>query len=892
MEDKRRRLEDLLYDFEDYTEADTFEADRFTDLQAATKALALNVIDLIKKMKLDAPESPLPYSPPASSKFPPLPPLPPSAATRSASVSSSVPGTSGLRNARPRRPPTPVGNRDRSRSPPPSLPHKSPERPGTAQQQWGGSSLSLSSSMTAPPDAMPQPLRVVPPGPRRNVNLNTNSHRSVTSSGTSRSRMSQVSAGSLESMPPPAYTAAGEAVVTGPSSVPQDELPRTATSRASTPEQLPEPPREHSRVSPLSPAEPEPEATTTAPAVSYGIFPTPRPNHASHGTRINAWVSDQAEPASRLPASPSPSLPQPQPQLQPHPPNLLHRPGSRYEPHSLQALQSLQSLTIPEDKAVGVVRPKHASVIDFSPLTPMLSQLQQLGQFSGSSAASSPSGETTTSTERLRMSPLSQGTSVSSSFQVKAEQQPSPPPPHQSHPLQTPDQTVATGMNPFRPNPSLTPLSLPAAAMEETLRSLPPTSPVQSPTQSQIPSALPEEWLQQRDHYHHRHQPPTVLSSDRASTTTGLISSSSSSHHSLPTSLTHPQPGPPPREPDTAIGPRSSLYALSGGFCPGARLFRASSHQDGVRRLAGHVAGVSTAAARCASCPYGHAFAELDLDVNDKSPRASFPRAGGVVFRMRLLYKSHLAPPSSSSAAARPSEALYGCLFCARDGATPREGDATVFRTADALLRHLARHPRPLAPAGADGVDGVTVLYGREVLATDPRVNDFDLWLDAWGDEDPRRQLADLDVRVPPPAAADGVSLPFATAVRSHVQRYAEKKLARPEGKGADALLQFFVGARIVGVEFPRAFGGKWCTGVSDYNMFSILAPFSHVLFSGVSSSLCSSSCRRNPIPTYLTYPLFPLFLVRARPFPKKIIHPEPADPYTQRKRLTKERNG
>lgn len=481
--------------------------------------------------------------------------------------------------------------------------------------------------------------------------------------------------------------------------------------------------------------------------------------------RTTAWVSDLADPPSRSPP------PQPLP---------MHRSSSRYEPpHSQQALQSLQSLTIPEGKAVGVVgvRPKHSSVIDFSPLTPMLSQLQ-LGQFAGGggggtsstsssagpSAASSPSADTSSPgpAERARMSPLSQATSISSSL-YHGKPEPLP-----QLPLQAPDETIETRLDPLRANPTLTPLSLPAAALEQPL-----------PPSPSIPPAIPEEWR--------LYEPPASIA--------GFSSSSLASGGSIISS--QPPGGPQPREPDTAVGPRSSLYQLH-GFCGGAQAFRATAHQDGVRRVAGHVAGVSTATARCARCAYGHAFAELALDVNDKSPRAAFARPGGALFRIRLLYKSHLA-------ADRPSEAFYGCLFCARAGAVPREGEATVFRGADDLLRHLVRHPRPLPE-----VPGVTVLYGKEILATDPRVHDFDVWLT----EDPQPG-ADADAMAAM-ATAVAERLPFATASRSHVQRYAEKRLPRPDGKGAGSLLQFFVGARVVGVEFPRALAGKWCTGWHD----------------------------------------------------------------------------
>lgn len=131
-----------------------------------------------------------------------------------------------------------------------------------------------------------------------------------------------------------------------------------------------------------------------------------------------------------------------------------------------------------------------------------------------------------------------------------------------------------------------------------------------------------------------------------------------------------------------------------------------------------------------------------------------------------------------------------------------REGDATVFRSSDDLLRHLARHPQPLPE-----VSGVTVLYGKEVLASDPRVHDFDLWLT----EEPAGLPSSAA-----PSVGDMAMLPVATAGRSHVQRYAEKKLPKPDGKRDAELLQFFVGARIVGVEFPAAWAGKWATGWAD----------------------------------------------------------------------------
>ncbi len=78
-----------------------------------------------------------------------------------------------------------------------------------------------------------------------------------------------------------------------------------------------------------------------------------------------------------------------------------------------------------------------------------------------------------------------------------------------------------------------------------------------------------------------------------------------------------------------------------------------------------------------------------------------------------------------NAAAQRGPEACYACLFCVQAGTTVRDGDATVFRSADDLILHLARHPQPL-PVLA----GVTVLYG-EIAADHPHARDFDLHLPA-----------------------------------------------------------------------------------------------------------------------------------------------------------------
>ncbi|KAL1853668.1 hypothetical protein Daus18300_011704 [Diaporthe australafricana] len=727
IEEKRRKLEDLLYDIEDYAEPSTFEPERFTELQAATKSLAMDVIDVIKKMKLDTPITP-PYSPPSPSKFPPLPPLPPLPLKSPSRMGNGI---------RPPRPPTPPGRKG-GRAPTPvafaPLPPSASPSPDRTQQN----------TPVPPPDLSETVLpvtrvRLPPPGRRDIARLNTGSQRSVRSNGTAHSRAS--SAFSVGSLPPPAYTADGEAppVPQINHSIANDRPESRASSSLGI----------HNVPLPISLSLVRQSSLSMSDGSSTPEIPDfPMPQQPT-GTRTTAWVSDQVGATN--------------------PRYHGHRPPSRYEPHSIQAIQNLQQTTIPEDHAVSASMPARRaghSFINFdTALTPIISELSRFG------VDSSPGGESTSpsvgpnSPETSRSATLSHATSMSSI-------QTGPP---STAPHATKPSASNGGRTPITPSdttpqqqhkPGFSPIALPPAALEHHHPDGPHHHRMLPDAAATTPASASEDWATR-----------TVLSlSDRASTANF-------------SSISQQQP----REPDVAIGARSSLHLL-GGFCTGAQQFRTSGHADGVRRVAGHVAGQSTATARCSDCAYGHAWAELDLDVRDRFPRATFPRAGGVLFRIRLLYKSHLGAP-------RPSEAFYGCLFCAQAGGVVREGDATAFKSSDDLFRHLASHPQPLPD-----VAGLTVLYGKEVLATDPRVNDFDLWLT----EPPQ------PAGVPPELAADVARLPVATAVRGHVQRYAEKKLPKPDGKGSDCLLQFFEGSRVIGVEYPGKYAGKWCTGWHD----------------------------------------------------------------------------
>ena len=164
----------------------------------------------------------------------------------------------------------------------------------------------------------------------------------------------------------------------------------------------------------------------------------------------------------------------------------------------------------------------------------------------------------------------------------------------------------------------------------------------------------------------------------------------------------------------------------------------------------------------------------------------------GARFRARLLYKSHMTTASKPQLQA---QGMYGCLFCVQTGSTAREGDATVFHSADDLLLHLVRHPQPLPR-----VPGVTVLYG-ETSEADPYLEDFDIHF--------------LRDPLPSPTPPDLDRNAVATSLKEHMQRYREKNLPRPPVYGGE-LLEFHSGARIVGITFPKQWEGKWCTGWHD----------------------------------------------------------------------------
>ncbi|KAF7540488.1 hypothetical protein G7054_g1299 [Neopestalotiopsis clavispora] len=276
----------------------------------------------------------------------------------------------------------------------------------------------------------------------------------------------------------------------------------------------------------------------------------------------------------------------------------------------------------------------------------------------------------------------------------------------------------------------------------------------------------------------------------------------------------HPKPVWYSREENCSIGPDSTLYQMK-SFCEGALAFKNGRYQEATKTAMFIDSVVPTSAVyhdsmsdialslgtnqaisfgprktvtQCINCEYSHSAAEFRRDMaKDKRANAT---TEGVNYRLRFLYKSHLAAESKGNV-------LYGCIFCAHLGYTSREGDATVFTTERQLFRHLSHHPQPLPQ-----IPGLTVLYGY--LGNNcSEAEDYDLHF-------PSPQFASPII----PEAPLLTRRPTAVAVQPQLQKEGSRPVTDPDGRRD--VLQFLAGARIVGVEFPDAWGGKWCTGWHD----------------------------------------------------------------------------
>ncbi|KAK5624348.1 hypothetical protein RRF57_000064 [Xylaria bambusicola] len=237
------------------------------------------------------------------------------------------------------------------------------------------------------------------------------------------------------------------------------------------------------------------------------------------------------------------------------------------------------------------------------------------------------------------------------------------------------------------------------------------------------------------------------------------------------------------REPDCAITPASSFYKQK-GLCKGAE--EAQRGQLGFKRIKRPVGGFSTTiVAKCTHCLFELDFKSVEQDLNNESS-GNFT-SNTVGFRLRILQKSHLPIRVID-------EQLYSCLFCIQSGHTLEESDATVFFNQKQLFAHLARHPRPLPR-----VPGVTVIEDPELP---PHLKDnFDLHF-------PHPPIESVMVGI----TREVARLP--AAVATDTRKISNGIMRLPPDR--QAALHFCVGAKIVGIEFPVKYEGKWAIGWHD----------------------------------------------------------------------------
>ncbi|KAI0386043.1 hypothetical protein F5Y04DRAFT_268710 [Hypomontagnella monticulosa] len=254
----------------------------------------------------------------------------------------------------------------------------------------------------------------------------------------------------------------------------------------------------------------------------------------------------------------------------------------------------------------------------------------------------------------------------------------------------------------------------------------------------------------------------------------------------IPVDMENPMPdgqAVPSRDPDCSIGPFSSFYKLK-GFCKGAEEVMAG--RLGFKKIKRPVGGFSMAVvAKCNHCLFEIDFKSVEQDLNNDSS-GSFT-SNSVGFRLRVLQKSHLQ-------IRHVEEQMYGCLFCIQLGHTVEESDATVFFNQSQLFAHMARHPRPLP-----NIPGLTVIE-----AYDP----------------PTAFKDNFDLHLPHPpmqSVMTGLSRELSrlpSAVATETRKIQNGVMRSPPGR--DPVLHFAVGARIVGIEFPAKYEGKWGIGWHD----------------------------------------------------------------------------
>jgi len=239
----------------------------------------------------------------------------------------------------------------------------------------------------------------------------------------------------------------------------------------------------------------------------------------------------------------------------------------------------------------------------------------------------------------------------------------------------------------------------------------------------------------------------------------------------------------PMRQFDTSIDPHSSFYKLK-GFCKGAEeMLKGNTAFKKMKRPVGGY-DMSTVG-KCPSCLFALDWKKVEGDMKGDPEGNSV--ASGVGYRIRVLQKCHLASKVID-------DTLFACPFCIHIGKTMEESDSTVFLSQKDFFAHLSRHPRPLPP-----VPGLIVVETEEI--PDHLQNKFDLHLS-------RPPVTSVMTGIIPEIAR----LPTAIATETKKSVFGMSRNTPDRAP----VLQFAIGARIVGVEFPDKYNGRWGIGWHD----------------------------------------------------------------------------
>ena len=238
---------------------------------------------------------------------------------------------------------------------------------------------------------------------------------------------------------------------------------------------------------------------------------------------------------------------------------------------------------------------------------------------------------------------------------------------------------------------------------------------------------------------------------------------------------------------DCSISLDSSFHQLK-GFCAGAsESMRGELGVKKVKQQASVMGTGTKTAARCKHCLFELPWANFETDLQ-RVNSANY-RSSGVGFRIRFLFKVHIP-------ARRVDEQFFACPFCVHSRRTPFAADATVFLTHKQLLAHLARHPRPLPT-----IPGLVVIETAEVPAE--HHNNYDLHFPA-----------SSPIAHPMLSSSSSLLENRPTAIATETFRTLNGALRSPADRAG--VLQFAVGARIAGIEFPERYNGEWGIGWAD----------------------------------------------------------------------------